>query len=132
MDVPANLGTGADSDVTVHHRTFSHVRSYVHIGRRHDDAAGSQVRAAPDAGAAGDDAYAVGGIELPHREGIFVKEGELPFAHVCNGAQLEAGQDNFFYVPIYHPLAVHFPGNAELAFFQCGDNFVKFLQGNFH
>ena len=131
MDIAANLGAGADGNVRVDHGALAHVGADVDVCRRHHYGAGGKVGAAADAGPAGDDANAVLRLEIPYREGGFVKKRELSLRHVRNPPQAEALEYGLLYPHVHNPLAVNLFRYAYDALFEVVHEIVKLFQGHF-
>src|SRR6185437_14578109 len=76
VDALADLRTGADESVGIHHGAFIHPGAGVDVHGRHADYTARHVSAGADGGAAGNDADAVGCAEMPDRVGVLVDEGK--------------------------------------------------------
>ena len=90
----SDLSTRAHEGMRVNHGSLVHIRTDVHICRRHHDHGRSQICSGTHTAASGNDTHSALLVEHPGRDGILVKEGELALGHIDQLAQAESRKDD--------------------------------------
>src|SRR6266850_183221 len=127
----ADLGTGSDQSVRIHHRPFVHVGADIDKHRRHADHVASDIGAIANCGSARYDAHAARDSEGFGGKGVLVEEVELTgYGALGNDADPKRQQNASFYPDIGLPAIRCLLGGAKFAgaqapaqFFNDGDTF---------
>ena len=103
--VAPDLRTAPNERMRIDHRAFAHVRANVHKHRRHTNYPAPDVTAVANAGAARNNAHAVGSRERPHRIRGLVKErlSRCVDGHVRDRAHSKAQQNSLLHPGVCAP-----------------------------